>query len=139
MDRTEHRRHTRRERLRRHSGHSNFYNVEYDAVIGSFEQMVLLAVVRLGDRAYGMAIREEIAERTGRQASLGAVYATLDRLTAKGFLKVGSGPGGAIRGGRPRRFFTMRAPGRRALEASLESLQRMLSGVPLGDLRRKLG
>ena len=104
-------------------------------MIGSFEQMVLLAVVRLGDGAYGMAIRSEIAERTGRSPSLGAVYATLDRLETKGYLSVHSGPGGDVRGGRPRRFFRLEQPGRLALAESLESLDRMLSGLPRRELR----
>ena len=108
-------------------------------MIGSFEQVVLLGVVRLGDRAYGTAIRDEIAERTGRRASLGAVYATLDRLVAKGYLSVGAGPGGKLRGGRPRKFFALETPGRRALEASLASLERMLSGVSPSQVQRTLG
>ncbi len=103
-------------------------------MIGSFEQLVLLAVVRLGDGAYGMAIRDEIGERTGEPPSLGATYSTLDRLENKGFLSVHSGPGGAARRGRPRKFFTLEPPGRRALEASLQSIEGMLRGAPHREL-----
>ncbi len=105
-------------------------------MIGSFEQLILVAVLRLGDNAYGMAIREEIEERTGIRPSLGAVYSTLDRLQAKGFLGVQGRPGGPARGGRPRKFFRIEPTGRQALNDSLESLERMLDGLALRDLGR---
>jgi DNA-binding PadR family transcriptional regulator len=96
---------------------------------GAFEMLVLLALVRLGERAYGMTVRQEIEERTGREIALGAVYATLDRFEEKGWVKSVSSPGGAEREGRARRFFKVLAPGMRALEEGLAAVDRMRSGV----------
>ena len=101
--------------------------------------MVLLAVLRLEGGAYGMAVRDEIGARSGRRVSLGAVYATLDRLRAKGYLRVTTGPAEARRLGRPRKFFALEPAGKAALEASLETLRRMLSGIPRDRLERVLG
>ena len=75
--------------------------------LGEFEQIVLLAVARLGDEAYGMRIRGEIEARTGRKATIGAVYATLERLVAKGYVRQADKPGGEERSGLARRFFTV--------------------------------
>jgi PadR family transcriptional regulator PadR len=71
--------------------------------LGEFEQVVMLAVARLGDAAYGMEIRREIDRRTGRTSSLGAIYATLDRLCDKGLLRERHDNAA----GRPRWFFTV--------------------------------
>ena len=99
--------------------------------LGEFEQLVLLALVRLGDRAYGMTVRREIEQRTGREISLGAVYATLDRMEEKGLVRSLSSPGGAERGGRARRFFRVQGSGLRALGETLGALDRMRAGVDL--------
>ncbi len=69
-------------------------------VPGSFEEQVLLAVAHLGERPYGMTVRREIEERTGSDVSIGAVYATLDRLDAKGWIASGFETGDDARGGR---------------------------------------
>ena len=100
--------------------------------LGEFEQIVMLAVARLPDSAYGMEIRREIESRTGRSASLGAVYATLDRLTEKDLLRVKreDGPG------RPRWFFSLTPEGVSALEAAREVQDQMWSGL---SLRRAKG
>jgi PadR family transcriptional regulator len=100
--------------------------------LGEFEQLVLLALLRLGAGAYGMAVRREIAERAGREVAIGAVYATLDRLEAKGLVASSEAEGGAERGGRARRFFTVTGEGMRALSASREALARMWDGLPQG-------
>ena len=101
--------------------------------LGEFEQMVLLAAARLGDQSYGMAIRREIASRTGREVSIGAVYATLDRLEVKGFVR----PRDVQSGGRARRFFDVTAAGLGALEASREMHTRMWAGLRLRRASRR--
>lgn len=93
--------------------------------LGAFEQAVLLAIVRLGDDAYGRAISNEVATRLGRDVAAGAVHATLERLTAKKLLTSRLGPGTPVRGGRSRRFYRLEPRGLRALNdarASMESL-----------------
>ena len=100
--------------------------------LGEFEQLVLLALMRLGEGAYGMAVRREIEERTGRAVAIGAVYATLDRLEAKGLVTSADGQAAAERGGRARRFFTVSGEGLRALRRSQEALARMWDGLPHG-------
>ena len=67
--------------------------------LGEFEHIVMLAVLRLGDRAYGVTVRQEIEFRTKREVSIGAVYATLDRLEAKGYVKSSLGDPTPERGG----------------------------------------
>jgi len=96
---------------------------------GGFEQLVMLAVTRLGDMAYGMTVRSELEERTGRKVSLGAVYSTLDRLEAKGYVSSKQSAGGAEREGRAKRFFRLTAPGVRALNEGIAALDRMREGV----------
>jgi PadR family transcriptional regulator PadR len=97
--------------------------------LGEFEQLVLLALVRLGDGAYGMSVRREIAERTGRDVAIGAVYATLDRMDAKGLVKSGVGAATAERGGRTKRTFKISAFGSACLKESQRVLQRMTEGL----------
>ena len=95
--------------------------------LGEFEQVVLLAVARLKAEAYGMAVRAEIAERTGREVTIGAMYATLDRLVAKGYLRSRD----EASDGRPRRFFAITASGVEALESARELQTRMWAGLRL--------
>lgn len=97
------------------------------AYLGEFEQVVLLAVARLKDEAYGMGLRAEIAERFGRSASIGAIYATLDRLVAKGYLRQRD----ETTGGRARRFFSLSPAGVDALESARALQERMWAGVQL--------
>src|SRR5688572_1600282 len=98
---------------------------------GAFEQLVLLALLRLGARAYGMTVRQEIEAHAGRSVSLGAVYATLDRLEQKGFVSSRSAAAedAPERGGRARRFFRVEAAGAAALTRALDALDRMREGV----------
>jgi PadR family transcriptional regulator PadR len=93
--------------------------------LGRFEEIVLLALVRLRENAYGVTIRREIAERTGRDVSFGAVYTTLERLERKGYVSSRMGEPTAERGGRAKRYFRIEAPGRRALNSSRETIARM--------------
>src|SRR5438445_12050749 len=97
-------------------------------LLGSLEHIVLLALVRLGAKAYGMTVRREIEERTGRDISIGAVYTTLQRLEAKGYVSSFTGEPTAERGGRAKRFFRIEADGERALGASQEAIRRMTLG-----------
>ena len=97
---------------------------------GSFEQLILLAVMRLDDNAYGMTVRRELETRTGQPVSLGAVYTTLERLEKKGYLASRSAAGGAEREGRARRLFTVDGTGVEALRRALDVLDRMRVGLP---------
>ena len=96
--------------------------------LGEFEQLVLLAILRLGTNAYGMTIRREIEERAGRPTSIGALYLTLDRLEQKGFVKSILGEATSERGGRAKRFFTVNPSGRARLRKSLGTLSKMAKG-----------
>lgn len=97
---------------------------------GSFEQLVLLAVLRLRDQAYGMTVRGELEKRTGQPVSLGAVYTTLERLEGKGYLTSRSSAGGPEREGRAKRFFTVETAGMQALQRALDVLDRMRADLP---------
>jgi len=97
---------------------------------GAFEQLVLLAVARLGEGAYGMTVRQEIDERSGRSVSLGAVYATLGRLEEKGYVSSYAAAGGPERSGRARRFVKIERAGTQALRRALDVLDRMRLDVP---------
>lgn len=104
--------------------------------LGEFEQVVLLAVVHLADAAYGARIRREIEERGERAVTIGAAYATLDRLVDKGYLRLRDVPGGADRGGQPRRHFSITSAGVTALEASRALQSRMWNGIQLPKGKR---
>lgn len=99
--------------------------------LGEFEQLVLLAVARLGEKGYGATIRAEIEESGGRPATLGAVYATLSRLEEKGCVVSWQGESTARRGGRAKRHFRLLPAGERALVESRRMLDRMWEGVKL--------
>jgi len=96
---------------------------------GEFEQLVLLAILHLGENAYGMAIRREIEIRTERRTSLGAVYTTLDRLEKKDYVSSWTGSPTPERGGRPKRFFKVQALGRAALRNSAAIRAAMAAGL----------
>lgn len=83
--------------------------------IGALELTILLAVARLGDDAYGLAVRRDVSARTRRDHSVGAVYTTLERLQDKGFVSSRMGEPIAVRGGRARRQFKVTAAGHRAI------------------------
>jgi PadR family transcriptional regulator PadR len=85
--------------------------------LGQFEELVLLALVRLGENAYGVTIRREIIERAKRDVSVGALYTTLERLERKGYVSSHFGAPTPERGGRAKRFFNIEAPGLRALNS----------------------
>ena len=97
--------------------------------LGEFEQLVLLAVLRVHKDAYGVPIRLEIESRTGRSVTVGALYRTLDRLEEKGYVTSSFGDPTPARGGRSRRYFTVRPLGLRTLRASRDVLSAMWEGL----------
>jgi DNA-binding PadR family transcriptional regulator len=99
------------------------------AVIGPFEQAVLLALIHLGKDAYGRAILNEIQARLRRDVSAGAVYATLERLETKGLASSKLAPGTAIRGGRARRYFLPTGAGVRALNEAKSATDSLWQGI----------
>ena len=97
--------------------------------LGEFEQLVLLALVRLGPAAYGAGIRREIEARAGRELSISAVYTTLERLEQKGFVRSWIGEPTPQRGGRRRKYFELRPLGARALKVAYNGFIGMTSGL----------
>jgi DNA-binding PadR family transcriptional regulator len=98
-------------------------------LLGSLEHVVLLALLRLESNAYGMTVRREIEERTGRNISIGAVYTTLERLEAKGYVSSSLGEPTAERGGRAKRLFRIEAEGEKVLRSSHEAIRKMTLGL----------
>lgn len=90
--------------------------------LGSLEELVLLALVRLGENAYGVTVWREIQTRAGKEISIGAIYTVLDRLERKGFVSSRIGEPTPERGGRAKRFFQIEAPGSRALNKKRDSV-----------------
>ena len=97
--------------------------------IGEFEQMVLLAILQLGDEAYGVAVMEELQRRVGREVSRGAMYATLDRLESKGLLDSRVGDPTPQRGGRGKRYVSVTPDGIEALRRSRTALEELWRGL----------
>ena len=96
--------------------------------LGDYEQLLLFAVLRLGEDAYGVTIRQEITRRTGRDIAIGAVYATLSRLEEKGLVRYTLSDPLPVQGGRTRKHFTLTAAGERALAHATGMLARMQRG-----------
>jgi len=96
--------------------------------LGEFEQMVLLAVLRLGEGAYGLRIGDEIENVAERRPSSGALYTTLDRLESKGYLRSALEQRSSQRAGRPRRYFSLTPLALHALQRSRRALMRLWSG-----------
>ena len=99
--------------------------------MGEFEQIVLLAILRVVENAYGVTIRAEIAACTDREPAPGALYTTLDRLEAKGLVRSRLGDPTPERGGRAKRYFTVTAAGVEAVTRAQRSYHRLLRGVRL--------
>lgn len=97
--------------------------------MGEFEHLVLLAVLRLDQDAYGMRVRSEIADRTGRDVTIGAVYATLDRLAEKGLVTSTLSDPTPERGGRAKRSFHLTGAGIQALNQVRADLAKMVQGL----------
>ena len=100
-------------------------------VLGTFEQAVLLAILRLGDDAYGRAILREVGARLEREVAPGAVQATLERLEHKSLVRSQLGAGTPIRAGRPRRFYRVSPSGISALNQTRTTVERLWRGLRL--------
>lgn len=99
------------------------------AYLGEFEQLLLLAILRLGDEAFGPEVSRELEARAGRSVSRGHLYTSLDRLEAKGLLRWKLASGTAVRDGLPRRLYTVTPSGVAAVRASRDVLRRMWRGL----------
>jgi PadR family transcriptional regulator PadR len=99
--------------------------------LGEFELMVLLAVMRIGEHAYGVPICVEIENQMGRDVALSSVYAALERLSEKGFVTSAQGEPTEERGGRAKRYFQVTRPGVQALRTTRTALTNLWSGLPL--------
>jgi PadR family transcriptional regulator PadR len=98
--------------------------------LGEFELLVMLTVIRLGDGAYGVPISREIEQRTGRDVAFGTVYATLERLQKKGFVRSNLGDATPERGGRAKRYFRVTGAGLRIVRETKQSLIGLWQGLP---------
>ena len=107
------------------------YIVGMADLLGTFEQAVLLSILRLGEDAYGRAILRQVQVLLGRNVAAGAIYTTLDRLEQRGFVASKLAPGTAIRGGRARRYYVVAAAGKRVLADAQKTLAKMWQGVKL--------
>ncbi len=105
-----------------------------EKVLGEFEQVVMLAIMRLGEDAYGMSIRDEVLARTGRSVALGAIYPTLDRLERKGFVRSQRARANVARGGRPRRMVHLEVAGHAVLRRGREDFLALWSGFEPGPV-----
>jgi PadR family transcriptional regulator PadR len=99
--------------------------------LGEFEQIVLLAILRLGDEAYGVTILGEITSKTGRNPSPGALYTTLHRMEDKGLITFRDGSPTPERGGRAKRFVAVTREGRTALASAQSAYRSLLEGLDL--------
>ena len=97
--------------------------------LGEFEQLILMALLHLGDNAYGVTIRGEINERTGRTVAIGAVYTALARLLRNDYVSFRIGEPTSKRGGRRKKYYKIESPGVEALKRSYGVLFRMASGL----------
>ena len=99
--------------------------------LGEFEQLILLAVLRLGDDAYGVTIRAQLAERAGRTIAPGALYTALERLEAKRAITSRMGNPTPQRGGRAKRYVKVTPVGMEALTRALQAYERLMDGLNL--------
>src|SRR5258708_1229087 len=97
--------------------------------LGGFEFMVLVALLRLDEQAYGVTIRQELEARTGRPVSIGAVYSSVNCLEAKGYVRSRFGDPTPERGGRSKRFFRVTKAGEAAVKRSYEATRRLVAGL----------
>ncbi len=100
--------------------------------LGEFEMLVLAAILRLGSKAYGVTVRREIERRVRRPVAVGALYTTLERLEDKGYVSSKVGAPTAVRGGRSKRYYSVRASGQKALRDAMTALSRMTEGLDVG-------
>lgn len=98
--------------------------------ISNFELMVMLALIRLGDEAYGVPISQEIEEQSGHDVAVGSVYAALERMQNRGFVIGNLGEATAERGGRAKRYFKITGKGMKVVRTTQQTLIRLWSGIP---------
>jgi PadR family transcriptional regulator, regulatory protein PadR len=98
--------------------------------LGGFELLVLVALIRLGDEAYGVPISDAIEESSGREVSIGSVYITLGRLERNGLVTSKLGEATAERGGRAKTYFRITAKGLREVRQAQRTLINLWQGVP---------
>jgi DNA-binding PadR family transcriptional regulator len=101
-------------------------------MLGELEQLVILGVLHAGVEAYGVPVHDEIQRRTARDLTLGTIYKTLTRLEEKGLVASRVGKPTPERGGRRTRCYSVTPAGRRQLQASIRTLQRMAAGLDVG-------
>ena len=106
--------------------------------LGEFEEIVLLTVGVLYDEAYGIAIKKEIQKQLNRNVSVGAMQSALRRMEQKGYLKTREGESNQIRGGRPKRYFTITAYGKAALEYTRDVRSELWQAIPKMALDLKM-
>ena len=99
--------------------------------LGEFEQLILLAILRLGEEAYGVTIRAELADRAGRTIAPGALYTALERLEGKALIASRMSDPTPQRGGRAKRYVTVTAAGKEALTRAVQAYDRLLDGLDL--------
>jgi PadR family transcriptional regulator len=97
--------------------------------LGEFEELMLLAILRLRDNAYGMTIRQTVEEATGRSTSIGQIYTTLERLEQKGFVSSRQGEATPERGGRAKKYFKVEGTGAQALNDAQRARDLLRSGL----------
>ena len=97
--------------------------------VGEFEQLILFSLLRLGADAYGVTVRQEIEERTGRDVAQGAVYTALNRLAGRGFVRSRIAESTPERGGRRRKYYEIEPAGARALHRSVADVREMATGL----------
>jgi PadR family transcriptional regulator PadR len=98
-------------------------------LLGGFENLLLLVILRLDDRAYGVAIRQELLDQAKKDVAIGAIYTGLDRLEHKGFVKSWSGEPTPERGGRAKKFYRLTAQGKNALHETHRAVRRLSIGL----------
>ena len=102
-----------------------------ERLLGGFETLLLLAVLRLDGGAYGVTIREELRKQAGKDVAVGAIYTGLDRLAQKGFVESWAGDPTPERGGRAKRFYRVTAKGFRAIRETQDTIRKLSSGLKL--------
>lgn len=107
------------------------------SLLGEVEQLVLLSVLRLGDDAYAVPMRELIERETGVTLSRGTIYVTLERLERKGYVTSWFSDPQAVRGGKARRFFRLKPPGLSALKQSQSAVERLAKGTEVARSGRR--
>jgi DNA-binding PadR family transcriptional regulator len=105
------------------------YEIMSDTDLTTLEQHLLLAIIGLHPNAYGVSIQDHIKERTGREPSTGSIYAALDRLEEKGFVKTREGEPTKERGGKRKLYFTITGSGQHTLRQSLQAIHSLSHGL----------